>query len=239
MTLRLRPYVLITYLVPPDRLGPHLPSELELRTLHLNDGSERALISIFCGQARWIRAWGLPVPEDLWRYLQVNIRTYIIRQGEDGIFFFRSFIGSKLAAWAAQRVMGFPAQHAGIDLDVVWKQEQNAVHRLRLQVNEDLDIMVAGESTTLQPYEGFPDADTALRILTHPLIGFFRRPDGELGALATQHPRVSPSSGQLVKARLPWMLRQGFLEASEIAHPYAVMIAPSADFDLLVPAPAT
>jgi hypothetical protein len=193
------------------------------------DGTMKALLSLFIGWAEWIRAVGQPVPSGLLQYGQVNIRTYVSRRGPQGVFFFKSFLGSRMVARAAQLVSGFPAEHAEIQLG--FQSDQNESHRLRLQIGDHLEIRLSGGSYAPEQFEGFPSAAAAIHFLTHPLIGYFLKPDGTIGALGTSHQLLSPTTGQMIQARMPWMVRQGLLEEPEVEHPHSILMVPSADFD--------
>lgn len=229
MTVRLRPYALITYAVPAERLGPRLPAELELCTISFADGTMKALVSLLVGRAEWIRAVGQPIPSGLLQYGQVNVRTYVSCRGQQGVFFFRSFLGSRLVARAAQLFSGFPAQHAEIRLE--FRSDQRESHHLHLGVSDHLEVTLASDSNAPERFEGFPSSTAAIHFLTHPLIGYFRKPDGAIGALGTSHQLLLPTAGRMIQARMPWMMRQGLLEESQVEHPHSILIVPSADFD--------
>jgi len=88
---------------PADTLRPHLPAGLELDTF---DG--RAWIGLTPFRLTGLRARGLlPVPR-LSGFLELNVRTYVTREGRPGIWFFSLDASSPLAVEAARATYKLP-----------------------------------------------------------------------------------------------------------------------------------
>jgi hypothetical protein len=232
-TLRLRPYVLVTYAVPPARLRGRLPPALQLRTVDFGDGTAQALLSMFAGRVEWVRAFGWPFPEGLVQYEQVNIRTYVTHREQEGIFFFRSFVGSRPVAAAARFFSGFPARHEIIRLDVQMGRRPPSIDRCYLRVGEHIELEV-GEAEATGLLEGFSSSAEALHFLADPPVGFYVGLGGNLKAIAATHKPLSPLAGQMVRAHLPWLVNQGLLEPSEVGRPHSILMAEGADFEILL-----
>ena len=81
--------------------------------------------------------------------------------------------------------------------------------------------------------DGFIDSEDSAVVLTHPLGGFFRRPDGRLGQYSVWHPRLRPTIGTAVRARYAVFERIGLVGPAAV--PHSVLLQPSVEFDVHLP----
>jgi hypothetical protein len=81
--------------------------------------------------------------------------------------------------------------------------------------------------------DGFTDTDDAALVLTHPLDGFFRRRNGELGRYSVWHERLRPQLGIARAATYAVFQEAGLL--SRGAMPHSVLLQRSVEFDVLLP----
>jgi hypothetical protein len=72
-----------------------------------------------------------------------------------------------------------------------------------------------------------------LRILTHPLDGWFERPDGRLGRYAVWHPRIALQVGAARRASYAVFEELGLVEPG--SPPHSVLLTRSVEFDVLLP----
>ncbi len=79
---------------------------------------------------------------------------------------------------------------------------------------------------------GFEDIDDAAHIVTHPLDGWFLRPDGRLGRYAVWHDRLRPRLGVAIRAHYAVFEDLGIVDPAE---PHSVLIQRATDFDVLLP----
>src|SRR6266540_3569820 len=99
------------YPVPADELRSLVPESLALDE---HSGSGWLGVTPFAVDAARIRGL-LPVPR-VSHFLQLNVRTYVTRDGKPGIWFFSLDASSQLAVEAARRLYRLPYYHANISL---------------------------------------------------------------------------------------------------------------------------
>lgn len=93
--------------VPVEALRPQVPEDLEVETF---DGS--AWIGITPFRLTGLRLRRLPPVPVLSSFLELNVRTYVTREGRPGIWFFSLDAASRLAVAAARLVYRLPYHHA-------------------------------------------------------------------------------------------------------------------------------
>jgi uncharacterized protein len=91
----------------PTALAPHLPTTLPLDTF---DGDAWVAVTPFVLDN--LRLRGVPPVPGVSRFPEVNVRTYVRRDGKPGVFFFSLDAGSALAVAAARRLYALPYHHA-------------------------------------------------------------------------------------------------------------------------------
>lgn len=89
--------------VPPEALGPLIPSALPLDTF---EGQCWVAVTPF--HMSGVRArWMPPVP-GVSRFPELNVRTYVTHGGTPGVFFFSLDAASRLAVWGARMAYHLP-----------------------------------------------------------------------------------------------------------------------------------
>lgn len=96
--------------LPQRTVEPHLPPGLELDTY---EGD--AWISVIPFRVSKVRLRGLPPIPFLNSFLQVNVRTYVKRNGKRGVYFF-SLDADKLPAVVGARMATLPYYYADISM---------------------------------------------------------------------------------------------------------------------------
>lgn len=84
-------------------------------------------------------------------------------------------------------------------------------------------------------FPGFPDTESALVYLTHPLAGFYYRRDGKLGTYRVWHAELMVKPGQLKSAQFKLLSDLGNVDESEQQLPYSVLIEPINEFTIYLP----
>ncbi|WP_158587538.1 YqjF family protein [Neobacillus notoginsengisoli] len=107
--------------VDAELVRQHVPAELELDTW---DGS--AWISISPFQVKHQRFRLLPEIPMLNEYLELNARTYVKRNGKQGIWFFSLDANLAPAVFAANGLLGLPYKHAEMKFEEVEPDEPGA-----------------------------------------------------------------------------------------------------------------
>jgi len=96
----------------PEAVRPLLPPGLEL-DLHRG----RAWLSVVPFECRRTRVAALPRVK-LHDFLEVTVRTYVLRDGVPGVFYFSLDANSRLAVWAARSLGGLAFRRAKIAMAV-------------------------------------------------------------------------------------------------------------------------
>ncbi len=83
--------------------------------------------------------------------------------------------------------------------------------------------------------DGFPDLETGILILTHPLTGFYRRRDSALGSYKVWHDRLALRAGIYRHARFGLLDRLGLVRFEDQHRPYSVMLQHRTEFTIYLP----
>jgi len=118
-----------------------VPSELEL---DLYEGEAYLGVVPFAMQGVRPRWWH---PSWAFQFLELNVRTYVVCNGQPGIFFLSLEAESRLAVWAARKFWGLPYFHARMKMsneegnEMAFESSRSssqAVHRVRYRIDEEL-----------------------------------------------------------------------------------------------------
>jgi hypothetical protein len=231
----LRHFAIVTYALPPERLQGLVHPRFELDCIRL-DGRKRALLSVVPFEDQDFRAAAFPSPR--WRFGQTNYRIYIRdrQTGSRAVW----FLGSTLGSWtvALPRYLWRLPWHFGrFGMDCA-QEPSGRYTRFRMTTESrwapaSLEIEDKGEAPS--SFAGFPDLQTGLVVLTHPLTGYYRRRDGHLGTYAVWHERLAPSAGRLREAKWGLLDRLGVVPFDEQLDPHSVLIQPRTEFIVRLP----
>lgn len=136
LTARWEHLALLTYVVPPDMLRPHLPPGLDLDT---RDG--HAFVSLVGFDFLDTRVLGVPWP-GFRDFPEINLRFYVRSGAERGVAFLRELVPQRLVAWVARTLYNEPyaamrmqttrnetPDHLTMTYQAVWR---GRVQRLRI-----------------------------------------------------------------------------------------------------------
>jgi hypothetical protein len=76
------------------------------------------------------------------------------------------------------------------------------------------------------------EADTAM-LLTHPLVGYYRRLDGQVAGYRVWHAPMRPSRGSVVHARYDVLERAGLVSGGQV--PHSVLLERRSEFIVYLP----
>ena len=229
----LEQFALVTFDVDPARLLAVLPAGLEPEARTLDDGRVRGVVSAVSFRdvdfrfalAPWLRV----------SFFQTNYRAYV--RGPDGrqaVYFFGTTLDSPLVAMP-RRAWGMPWHPGRSSITSSWSEA--GVCKSYSHVCSGrwgaADVELVGSEEPLGRLDGFNDVEDAAHILTHPLDGWFERPDGRLGRYAVWHPRMTLQIGAARRASYAVFEELGLVEPG--ARPHSVLLTRSVEFDVLLP----
>jgi hypothetical protein len=235
--VEVRDFALVTYLVPPERLQPHLPDAVELQTFRDGAGRRRAFLSASCFHNEDLRWAGGPSPH--MTVHQSTYRTYV-RHGDDvGAFFLASYVGNA-SGTLGQRLGLADTREAVFDVTVTRAPDGGyASYRAEMAADDGVAVLHAEaveQPTAIAP---FASAEEHVRFITHRLHGYAYSLAGVPVDAQVEHAEMAAFSGRLIEGRFPPLVRLELLPYEEQADPYSVLITPGATFQLLPPVPLT
>ena len=198
----------------------------------MDDGRERGFVSAVSFRdvdfrfafAGWLRR----------SFFQTNYRAYVRdADGQRAVFFFGTTLDSRLVA-VPRLVWGMPWHPGRTSIEAEWMNGVCTGYRHRCDgAWGGADVALIGSADPAGRLDGFADADDTAHVLTHPLDGWFRRPDGRLGAYAVWHERMNMTVGRAVRARYDVFDELGLVVPGGTSH--SVLLIPSVEFDVLLP----
>lgn len=233
---KLEHFAIITYAVDPERFEGVIPERFRLRTVEIA-GRSKALLSVVPFMDTDFRLAAYPYAKA--RMGQTNYRIYVEDRytGEDVVW----FLGTVLDSWAVvvpRNVWKLPWHRGTIRFTCQFDPKTGLYERLDMRTDStwapaELSLVQEGES--LSELNGFPDTETGLFILTHPLIGFYHRRDGKLGTYRVWHDRLEVKTGKLISAYFGLLERLQLVSKSEQSMPHSVLITPETQFIISLP----
>ena len=228
-------FAIITYAVAPEVLRPLIHPRFELDCIELG-GTSKALLSVVPFEDHDFRMANFPSPR--WRFGQTNYRIYVrdTQSGERAVW----FLGTTLGSWTValpRYCWRLPWHHGRYSFSC----QQDASGRytsFRVSAKSrwaPMELDLIHEPAQPLSFPGFPDVETGLVFLTHPLTGYYTRRDGKLGSYSIWHERLSPSVGRVRAAEFGLLDRLNIVPVAEQANPYNVLIQPKVEFLIRLP----
>ena len=168
---------------------------------------------------------------------QTNYRAYVqdLETGELCAWFFGTVLDSPTVT-IPRRLWKLPWHRGDIDFNCQW--DGMRYRRYEMQTNSEwaackLDLEDSGDHVAL--LDGFPNLETGLVVLTHPMAGFYHRRDGALGSYRIWHDRLSPHAAACRAARFDLLDRLGLVSYAEQQKPHSVLIQRRTEFAIYLP----
>ena len=230
----LQHFAIITYAFDPARFAGVMPDRFRLDTV-LIDGQEKGLLSVVPFIDVDFTSAAYPFPK--FRMGQTNYRIYIVDQstGEKCVW----FIGTTLDSWTRfvpHIIWNLPWYGGRVSFDT---KQSLAGQYERYMMRTEADWAPAAVELRSNPgsmeFSGFPDTETALVYLTHPLRGFYHRRDGQLGTYHVWHDKLNVHTGQLIAAEFGLLSRLGLVSPEEQQYPHSVLLDPITNFTIYLP----
>ncbi len=233
----LRHFAIITYLVNPDKLRPHIPDRFELVTIDGGNGRSQALISVvpFLDiDFRFIK-----FPWIKWNFAQTNYRAYIYDPQADQhtVWFFGTCLDS-YTNMIPRYIWKLPWHKGNIHFECDYDIQMNQYTRYTMQTKSSwspakLRLMDTGQPP--QTLVGFPNLESGLVLLTHPLRGYYYRRDGLLGSYDIWHDQLHPTVGKALTANFPLLDRIGLVTEGDLENIHSVLLQNSTEFTIYLP----
>ena len=233
---KLQHFAIITYAVDPSRFDGLFPERFKLDTVEIN-GVEKALISVVPFIDVDFTSAVYPFPK--FTMGQTNYRIYIIdkKTNERCVW----FLGTTLDSWtlAVPRLLwNLPWYSGEVKFDCDFDESQKIYRKYKMTTDATwapASVELSQTKDASIELAGFPDTETGLVYLTHPLAGFYHRRDGELGTYRVWHKQLEVSSANLKSASFGLLSRLGLvtLEEQQVAH--SVLIEPINEFTIYLP----
>ncbi|MGO2129493.1 MAG: DUF2071 domain-containing protein [Pseudoalteromonas prydzensis] len=233
---KLQHFAIITYAVEPARFAGLFPERFKLDILEIN-GEEKALISVVPFIDVDFTSAVYPFPK--FTMGQTNYRIYIIdKQTNERCVW---FLGTTLDSWTLaipKYIWNLPWYSGDVKFDCDFDDSQQIYLKYKMTTDATwapANVELAQTKNAAIELAGFPDIETGLVYLTHPLAGFYHRRDGKLGTYRVWHKQLKVSSGYLKSASFGLLSRLGLVtqEEQQIAH--SVLIEPINEFTIYLP----
>lgn len=232
----LKHFAIVTYAVPVDRFQGVFPERFQLDSVEI-DGQEMGLISVVPFIDVDFTSAVFPFPK--FTMGQTNYRIYIIDTdtGERCVW----FLGTTLDSWtlAVPRFLWNLPWHAGvISFECILNKTTGLYDKYQMKTQSswaEAFVELVQSPTDTFDFPGFPDRESALVYLTHPLAGFYHRRDGKLGTYRVWHKELEVRPAKLQSAKFKLLSDLGIVKESEQDTPYSVLIEPINQFTIYLP----
>ena len=230
-------FAIITYMVDPEALRPHVHERFELDCIAAPDGSLKALISVVPFLDQDFRFAACPWPRA--SFAQTNYRAYVTDSvtGEHVAWFF----GTALSNWrvAVPRFCwSLPWHRADIQFETDYDTATTRYTKYEMtSCSAWAPAELSLEDTGCAPQRllGFADLESGSVLLTHPMRGYFHRRDGRLGNYAIWHDRLALTEGRVTQASFPLLDRLGVVKEGDVSAIHSVLMMPRTDFIIYLP----
>ncbi len=232
----LKHFAIITYAVPAARFNGLFPSRFRLDTVEI-DGQQMGLISVVPFIDVDFTSAVFPFPK--FTMGQTNYRIYIIdtQTSERCVW----FLGTTLDSWTLlvpRYVWNLPWHPGSIEFDCTFNEstrlyEKYSMKTASVWAEASVELMQSGVDGF--EFSGFPDVESALVYLTHPLAGFYYRRDKQLGTYRVWHKKLEVKPARLKSANFKLLSDLGVVSLSEQGAPYSVLIEPINEFTIYLP----
>lgn len=232
----LKHFAIITYAVPACRFQDLFPERFQLDTVMI-DGQAMGLVSVVPFVDIDFTSAVVPFPK--FTMGQTNYRIYIIdtTTGERCVW----FLGTILDSWtlAIPRYVWCLPWHAGkISFDCIVNDVSGLYDQYKMKTTSSwAEASVELSQSASDPFEfpGFPDNESALVYLTHPLAGFYFRRDRKLGTYRVWHKELIVRPAKLKSANFKLLADLGIVLDIEQNSPYSVLIESMNEFTIYLP----
>ncbi|MEO2048307.1 MAG: DUF2071 domain-containing protein [Pirellulales bacterium] len=230
-------FAIITYLVEPDLLRTHMHPRFEPDCITSPDGGQQALISVVPFVDRDFRFVRCPWPK--WSFGQTNYRAYVTdtETGEHVAWFF----GTSLASFTVnipRFAWKLPWHNAQIRFQAQYDTNLGRYTEYRMTTRSEwapAELELEDSGRPPRQLSGFPDLESGLVLLTHPMRGYFYRRDGKLGSYSIWHDQLQTTEGRVIRANFPLLQQLDLVQEGDISAIHSVLMQPETKFTIYLP----
>jgi uncharacterized protein YqjF (DUF2071 family) len=224
-------FAIITYAVDPAKLQQFLPLDFEPDAYRLADGSTVAFVSAVPFRdldfrfacASWAR----------FSFGQTNYRAYVKYKGRRCVWFFGTSLATPLVA-VPRHLWKLPWHPASMKFDTQWNGGRFTDYRLETRSpGADVSLQLSSLDSSMGTLDGFASEEETAEVLTHPLIGYFRRRDGQLGSYSVWHERLTLKRANVTKASFQLFEQTGLVHRDQPVH--SALVQASTEFVVILP----
>lgn len=229
-------FSIVAYAVPVARLGSILPQRFAPQTILLH-GQEMVLLSVVSFLNTDFASAVLPGPR--FTMAQSDYRIYIVDRETSARCVW--FLGSTLDSWARivpRYLWRMPWYRGQLSFDCEVNEDTGLYARYVMQCRSawsDASLQLHQSGTEALELPGFPDTETGLVHLTHPMTGYYHRLAGKLASYSVWHQPLQARPATLDAAEFSRLDSLGLVPLAEQQHPYAVMVQPLSTFFVYLP----
>lgn len=233
---KLQHFSIITYAVEPARFEGLFPERFKLDTVHINN-EEKALISVVPFIDVDFTSAVFPFPK--FTMGQTNYRIYIIDKETNERCVW--FLGTTLDSWTLvvpNLIWNLPWHSGKVVFDCEFDASAQVYSKYKMMTSAiwaPAEVELSQEEGTEIVLSGFPDTETGLVYLTHPLAGFYYRTDGRLGTYRVWHKKLEVTAGRVKSANFGLLSRLGLVTLEEQQEAHSVLIEPINEFTIYLP----
>jgi hypothetical protein len=222
-------FSIVTYMVPPERMIPHLHPRFEPFCIDV-DGQQHALVSVVTFRDQGFRLAKMRHPG--FSFGQTNYRAYVTdkQTGEDVAWFLGTVLDSPFVV--VPRLVWKMPWHRG---RMSFSTEDG---RLAVRTTSSwaaADLVIENPGAKVEALLGFDDLERGLEILTHPTTAFYSRLDRRLGSYKIWHDAMHAVTGKCVRARFDLLDTVGLVPFAEQSTPHSVLMQDAIDFAIILP----
>jgi hypothetical protein len=224
-------FVISTWSVAPSRLAELLPDGIQPDVFTLPSGTAAAFVSAVSFVNTRFSVGFAPFVE--FTAPQTNYRAYIRRGDERAVWFCHTLFDS-FTVVLPRHVFGMPWTRMRVAHEAEWTGEH--LERLRWQARSrcgEEELHIEGRGEPIGPHEGFAVEAEARRVLTHPLVGYFRSPGGRVGRYGVGHAPLELERCRATRVRYELFERLGLIEPHQ--PPLSILAQRATHYTIFLP----
>ncbi len=224
-------FAIVTYTVDPERLAKCLPDGFEPDVYQLTDGSNVAFVSAvpfrdldfrFAG-ADWAR----------FSFGQTNYRAYVRYRGQRCVWFFGTSLAT-LFVNIPRYLWQLPWHPAKMNFATEWQADHFTKYQLSsTSPGANVELSMVSTDIPAGTLDGFMNDEETAEVLTHPLVGYFRRRDRKLGSYSVWHERLVLRRAQVQKAHFELFELLGLIDRGAAVH--SALVQKTTEFVVVLP----